>query len=149
MEVENLTFNIRRTGDAAGRGTDRLGSSLKRLKKSSESANKGLGSLLHTITRLAKMMMLRQAIRGVMKALSEGMENAYKFNSLAGGEMSAALDALKSASHQSCECHCTTVRCSGRKKYIHESDCVFREMGRYDCQRCESRERMEEPTPWF
>ena len=100
MEVENLTFNIRRTGDAAGRGTDRLGSSLKRLKKSSESANKGLGSLLHTITRLAKMMMLRQAIRGVMKALSEGMENAYKFNSLAGGEMSAALDALKSASQQ-------------------------------------------------
>lgn len=100
LEVENLTFNIRRTGDAAGRGTDRLGNSLRRLRSASAHANKGLGNLLHTIGRLTKMMMLRQAIRAVMKALSEGLENAYKFNSMMGGEMSAALDALKSASVQ-------------------------------------------------
>ena len=100
MEVENLIFNIRRTGDVAGRGVDRLGRSLKNLHKSSQTANKGLGGLLHTIGRLAKMMVLRQAIRAVMKALSEGLKNAYMFNQAVGGEMSKALDQLKSASVQ-------------------------------------------------
>ena len=100
MEVENLIFNIRRTGDVAGRGVDRLGKSLKNLHKSSQNASKGLGGLLHTIGRLAKMMVLRQAIRAVMKALSEGLKNAYMFNQAVGGEMSKALDQLKSASVQ-------------------------------------------------
>ena len=42
LEVENLTFNIRRTGDAAGRGMDRLGNSLRRVNRAAGSANKGL-----------------------------------------------------------------------------------------------------------
>ena len=46
------------------------------------------------------MMVLRQAIRAVIKALSEGLKNAYMFNSMMGGQMSQALDALKSASVQ-------------------------------------------------
>lgn len=100
LEVENLIFNIRRTGDTAGRGVNNLNNSLQRLHRSSQSAHKGLGSLLHTIGRLAKMMVLRQAIRAVIKALSEGLKNAYMFNSMMGGQMSQALDALKSASVQ-------------------------------------------------
>lgn len=100
MIVDSLEFHVKRSGDVAARGTDRLSKSLKSLKGSSSSANKGLGSLMHTIGRLGKMMLLRQAIRGVMKAIKEGLENAYKFNSMMGGEMSAALDALKSASVQ-------------------------------------------------
>lgn len=100
MEVENLIFNIRRTGDVGARGVDRLDRSLRNLHKTSASANKGLGGLLHTIGRLAKMMVLRQAIRAVMKALSEGLKNAYMFNSMVGGQMSQALDQLKSASVQ-------------------------------------------------
>lgn len=100
MEVENLIFNIRRTGDVGARGVDNLGRSLKNIRKSSASASKGLGALLHTIGRLAKMMVLRQAIRAVMKALSEGLKNAYMFNSAVGGQMSQALDQLKSASVQ-------------------------------------------------
>lgn len=100
LEVENLIFNIRRTGDVGARGVDRLDRSLRNLHKTSASANKGLGGLLHTIGRLAKMMVLRQAIRAVMKALSEGLKNAYMFNSMVGGQMSQALDQLKSASVQ-------------------------------------------------
>lgn len=100
MIVDNLEFHIKRTGDSGARGTNKLGKSLKDLGKSSGNANKGLGSLLRTMQRLAKMMVLRQAIRAVMKGLKEGLENAYKFNSIMGGEMSAALDQLKSASVQ-------------------------------------------------
>ena len=100
MIVDNLEFHVKRTGSAAAKGTDRLGKSLKNLKGASASANKGLGGLLHTIGRLAKMMLLRQAIRAIMKAFKEGLENVYKFNSMMGGELSAALDQLKSASVQ-------------------------------------------------
>lgn len=100
LEVENLIFNIRRTGDVGARGVDNLGRSLRNLHKSSANASKGLGALLHTIGRLAKMMVLRQAIRAIMKALSEGLKNAYMFNSAVGGQMSQALDQLKSASVQ-------------------------------------------------
>lgn len=100
MIVDNLEFHVKKSGDSAGRGTNKLGKSLKDLGKASGNANKGLGSLLHTIQRLAKMMVLRQAIRAVMKGLKEGLENAYQFNSIMGGEMSAALDRLKSASVQ-------------------------------------------------
>lgn len=100
MIVDNLEFHVKRSGDTAARGTDRLSKSLKNLKGSSSGASKGLGGLLHTIGRLSKMMILRQIIRAVMKAMKEGLENAYKFNSMVGGEMSAALDALKSAATQ-------------------------------------------------
>lgn len=100
MIVDNLEFRVTRSGDTASRGTDRLSKSLKNLKSASGGANKGLGGLLHTIGRMGKIMLLRQAIRAVMKALAEGLENAYKFNSMMGGEMSKALDSLKSASTQ-------------------------------------------------
>ena len=100
MIVDNLEFRVTRSGDTAARGTDRLSKSLKNLKSSSGGANKGLGGLLHTIGRMSKIMILRQAIRALMKAMKEGLENAYKFNSMMGGEMSKALDALKSASQQ-------------------------------------------------
>ena len=100
MIVDNLEFRVTRSGDTAARGTDRLSKSLKNLKSASGGANKGLGGLLHTIGRMSKIMILRQAIRALMKAVKEGLENAYKFNSMMGGEMSKALDALKSASQQ-------------------------------------------------
>lgn len=100
MIVDNLEFRVTRSGDTAARGTDRLSKSLKNLKSSSSGANKGLGGLLHTIGRMSKIMILRQAIRALMKAMKEGLENAYKFNSMMGGEMSKALDTLKSAGVQ-------------------------------------------------
>ena len=100
MEVENLVFNVKRTGDVAARGVDRLSNSLKKLKRSSESSNKGLGKVLHSFGRMTKIMILRQAIRALIKAMEEGLKSAYAFNSMAGGEMSAALDSLKSAAVQ-------------------------------------------------
>lgn len=100
MEVENLVFNVKRTGDVAARGVDRLSNSLKKLKRSSESSNKGLGKVLHSFGRMTKIMLLRQAIRALIKAMEEGLKSAYAFNSMAGGEMSAALDSLKSAAVQ-------------------------------------------------
>lgn len=100
MVVENLEFHVKRSGDGASKGMNGLSKSLKRVQDASSNANKGLGSLMHTVSRLAKLMVIRQAIRALMKGLKEGLENAYKFNSMMGGQMSAALDALKSSSLQ-------------------------------------------------
>lgn len=98
--VDRLVFQVTRTGDASGRGVDRLSKSLKGLRGASGEAHKGLSNLLHTMTRIGRMMILRQAIRALLKAFTEGLENVYKFNSMMGGELSAALDRLKSASVQ-------------------------------------------------
>lgn len=100
MEVENLVFNIKRTGDTAAKGTDRLRNSLERLGKASEGANRKASGLLGTMSRMSKLMILRQVIRRIIKVMEEGLKSAYMFNSMAGGEMTAALDALKSAAVQ-------------------------------------------------
>ncbi len=97
MEVENLTFNISRTGDAAAHGVDRLSNSLGHVRGASQTASKGLGSLLSTMMRMTKMMILRQVIRAVIKAMTEGVKNAYLFSSAMGGQVAEALDSVKSA----------------------------------------------------
>lgn len=98
MEVENLTFNIMRTGDAAGRGVSGLSRALGGIRGASQGASKGLGKLLETMTRMTKMMLLRQIIRSVIKAMTEGIKNAYLFSSAVGGQIAEALDSIKQAS---------------------------------------------------
>ena len=98
MEVQNLTFHVQRTGDATGRGVDRLGKALGRLKGNSETASKGMGRLLHTMGRMAKLMALRMVIRALMKAMTEGMKNAYLYSATLGGQVAQALDSIKQAS---------------------------------------------------
>ena len=98
MEVQNLTFHVQRTGDAIGRGVDRLGKALGRLKGNSETASKGMGRLLHTMGRMAKLMALRMVIRALMKAMTDGMKNAYLYSATLGGQVAQALDSIKQAS---------------------------------------------------
>lgn len=94
MEVENLVFNIKRTGDVAGSGIKNLSKALQTVKGSAGSASRGMSNLLSTITRMTKMMMLRQIIRSVIKALDEGVKNAYMFSKAIGGDLADALDLL-------------------------------------------------------
>lgn len=94
MEVENLIFNVKRTGDVAGNSMRGLAASLQTVRKSSGGASKSMQNLLGTIGRMAKMMMLRQTIRGIIKALDEGVKNAYMFSKAIGGDLAAALDLL-------------------------------------------------------
>ena len=94
MEVENLIFNVKRTGDVAGNSMRGLAASLQTVRKSSGGASRSMQSLLGTIGRMTKMMMLRQTIRGIIKALDEGVKNAYMFSKAIGGDLAAALDLL-------------------------------------------------------
>ena len=98
MEVENLIFNVMHTGDAAGQGVRGLSRALNGVRGASQNADKGLGKLLATMGRMTKMMILRQIIRSIIKAMTEGVKNAYLFSSMVGGKVAEALDSIKSAS---------------------------------------------------
>lgn len=100
MAETTLTFNVVRTGDSATKSVNNLSKSIDKLKQSSAKAKSPLEKLTGTMARIGKMMILRQIIRKIIEAMKEGLENAYKFNSIMGGEMSQALDRLKSASRQ-------------------------------------------------
>lgn len=94
MEVENLVFNVKRTGDVAGNSMHGLSKALQSVSGSSKGAGKSVASLMNTITRMAKLMVLRQTIRGLIKALDEGTKNAYMFSKVLGGDLAASLDML-------------------------------------------------------
>lgn len=94
MEVENLVFNVKRTGDVAGNSMHGLSKALQSVSGSSKGAGKSVASLMNTITRMAKLMVLRQTIRSLIKALEEGTKNAYMFSKALGGDLAASLDML-------------------------------------------------------
>ena len=98
MEVENLTFHVQRTGDLGATGIERLSRALHGVRGASQNANKGLSGLLGTMARMTKMMVLRTIIRNIIKAMTEGVKNAYLFSSAVGGQVAQALDSIKSAS---------------------------------------------------
>lgn len=96
--VENLSINIKRTGDNASFSLGELSKSLKEVKSSSQSATKGLGSLASSLQRIAYYRIIRSIIKAIGKAFQEGAENAYFFSKAVGGDLAAALDLLSTKS---------------------------------------------------
>ena len=96
--VENLSINIKRTGDNASFSLGEMSKSLKEVKGSSQSATKGLGSLASSLQRIAYYRIIRSIIKVIGKAFQEGAENAYFFSKAVGGDLAAALDLLSTKS---------------------------------------------------
>ena len=92
--IENLSINIRRTGDSAASSMSGLSTSLKSLNASSKTASKGLGTLASSLQRIAFYRMIRTIIKEIGKAFDEGSKNAYFFSKTVGGDLAAALDVL-------------------------------------------------------
>ena len=94
MEVENLIFNIRRTGDAAGGGINNIGNALRRLRGASENANRGLGKVLSAFKRILFYRIIRSVIKEIEQAFSEGLKNAYAFSQMVNGAIAQAMDSF-------------------------------------------------------
>ena len=92
--VENLTINIKRTGDNATATLNGLSQSLNSVKGTSKSASKGIGSLVSSLQRIAYYRIIRSVIKEIGKAFQEGAENAYFFSKAVGGDLANALDTL-------------------------------------------------------
>lgn len=100
MLVENIEFNIRRTGDVGASAINGLGNSLSRLNRSSGKAVSGLAKVATALKRIATYRVLRTIIAEIGKAFSEGLKNVYAYSSALDGALAHTLDNLKSVSTQ-------------------------------------------------
>lgn len=71
--------------------------------KSADSASKKISKLrnvLDSLKRIAFYRLIRSAIKAVTDAIREGLENAYEFSKITGGDLAPALDRVATASLQ-------------------------------------------------
>ena len=54
----------------------------------------GAKNFLSSITRIAKYRLIRSALRGITQGFKEGIQNAYQFSKLNGGELAKSLDTI-------------------------------------------------------
>ena len=96
-EAKESTSGLKQETKKAADATE---SGMKQMKKSIESVTRSSRGLLSQIARIAKMMLIRSAIRALMKAAKEGLENFYKYSKAIGSEYSKSLDSVKSKWNQ-------------------------------------------------
>ena len=66
------------------------------MKKSIESVTKSSKGLLSQIARIAKTMLIRTAIRTLMKTAKEGLDNFYNYSKAVGNTYASSIDKLNS-----------------------------------------------------
>lgn len=75
-------------------------SSFGKLKEGFSGLTKGVSGFFGKIKRIATTMLIRAAIRGLIKSIKEGVNNLYEWSKLNKGEFAQSLDTLKSKSLQ-------------------------------------------------
>ena len=85
-----------------GRASEHFATVSKEIKKVGEAADEakpkvsGFSKLLGRVGRIFSTMMIRTAIRSLIKAFSEAWQNAYQFSKSMGGEFAESVDKAKS-----------------------------------------------------
>ena len=75
-------------------------STLGKLKQGFNNLTSGFSGMFGKIKRIATTMLIRSAIRGLIKDIKEGRENLYQWSKLNNGEYAKSIDTLKSKSLQ-------------------------------------------------
>lgn len=75
-------------------------STFAKLKQSFSNVTKGASDFFGKVKRIATTMLIRSAIRGLIKDMKEGVSNLYEWSKLNNGEFAQSLDTLKSKSQQ-------------------------------------------------
>ena len=73
-------------------------STLKALKEGFSKAGEGIGKFLGRVKRIATTMLIRSAIRALIKDIKEGVNNVYEWSKLNNGAFAKSLDTLKNKS---------------------------------------------------
>ena len=84
----------------AEHATDENKSAIQKLKESFGGMFKGVEKGWSRIKRIATSMLIRSAIRGLIKSIKEGVNNLYGWSKLNNGEFAKSLDTLKAKSLQ-------------------------------------------------
>lgn len=86
---------------SAGRFTtaaSSAGNAVRNAGKQAEKGSKGFGQFASSLMRIAKYRLIRTALKELVSAFKEGLQNAYQFSKGIGGDLAAALDMLSTKS---------------------------------------------------
>ena len=101
-EVDRLVNSLNRMKSATGGMKDpktKVSVDTKDVDKATEKVSK-LTEVMTSLKRIAMYRILRTVIKEVTQAFKEGLENAYEYSKLTGGELAASLDRVATASAQ-------------------------------------------------
>lgn len=117
--VENININVTTNAGTAASDIDSLAAALRRVSASARTAalpttaagirdvgnaarraNGPLANFANSLRRIAFYRLIRTIIREITQAFAEGLENAYQYSKLVGGDLSRAMDGLASATAQ-------------------------------------------------
>lgn len=100
LAVQKATEQFQKLKDAeedTSKTTKESGSAFKELKKGMEDSFKGISNTFNKIKRIATTMLIRAAIRGLIKSMKEGVQNVYGWSKAVGGEFAGAMDRAKAS----------------------------------------------------
>ena len=89
QNISKAASNLHETA----RGIDKVASS-------ADKAQGPLGNFVASLKRIAFYRLIRTVIKEISQAFQEGLENAYEWSRVTGGELAPALDRIASASQQ-------------------------------------------------
>ena len=99
-EIEKLKAQTNQTKEATKELEEQTKDSAKDMSKSIEGVKKSSSGLLYTIGRIFKTMLIRTAIRALLKAAKEGLDNYYKYSKQMGGSFAASMDQVNTKWNQ-------------------------------------------------
>lgn len=79
---------------------DSAASGVKNLSKAASKSTGPMGNFLSSLKRIAFYRFVRTIIKELTEAFKEGLENAYEYSKVVGGELAPALDRIATASQQ-------------------------------------------------
>lgn len=101
LKIKAVTEQYEKLENAEGRATKATKgevSTLGKLKQGFGEAGKGVTKFLGRVGRIASTMLIRSAIRAIIKDIKEGVNNVYEWSKVNNGAFAKSLDSLKNKS---------------------------------------------------
>ena len=102
-QLVNRTFQLRKLEDEMDRANDKnkeSASALGKLKQGFSNMSEGLSKVFSRIKRIATTMLIRSAIRGLIKSIKEGITNVREWAKVNNHEFYTSMDSLKSNTNE-------------------------------------------------
>ena len=103
MQIKDYASKIEKAEKAQNElteGSKNNASVLGKLKASFKNLTSGISGFFSKIKRIATTMLIRKALRSLVKSVKEGISNLYQWSKLNNGDFAKSLDALKSKTQQ-------------------------------------------------
>ena len=96
LQIQKIQSEI----DKAKKSTSETVPLTKKIKEGLNNATEGASKFFSKVKRIATTMLIRAAIRGLIKDVKEGINNVYEWSKLNSGEFAKSFDTLKAKSQQ-------------------------------------------------